>query len=229
MLRNAKINRKSIQYGFKGTERFILTEDQLIEQVKKLKQGDKEAQEKIVLGHLNLAVSIASRYANQFPNKISVDLAGEAMQAMCSAVNRVRRGYSMEKHNNITGFIVKSIQGHLMNYIKSDFVIVPVINDLEADRRSLANMIPIHDPVQFKDIGGKDPYSLMYFNEILESPRLTKLEKEIIIGRLNGDTIRELSISLDISTTQISRKIKEIGKKIIKMQSTDTSIDWSDL
>ena len=91
-----------------------LTDEELLDAVKKLKTGDPSAVEPLVLTHLGLTIQIVGRYVSYFPHKTD-DLMGTATMSLVESVNKFS---FVAKDDNITGYIVSCIHGSLARFVR---------------------------------------------------------------------------------------------------------------
>lgn len=209
MLRNAMINRSSVTTIFNNKDD-ILDDTIKKELVKKLKKGDREAADLIIKGHINLVISIATRYINRYPNK-EEDLIGEALLTLCKCVSRIRRGHALEEHTNITGYINICVAGHLHNYVATDFLIKrPLNSDWIIFKIQKYGTESIERLFQCVSIDGLDFILTIdrdITKEILESRVFTQVELSIIRYRLDEYTDAEIAEFMSMSRSNV-RKIR---------------------
>lgn len=93
-----------------------LEAEELESLVKQLGSNDQEIKNKIIMCHLGLALQIIGRYVAFYASKTE-DLVGVAMVSLSESVNKFD---SIKKDNNITGYIVTCLHGHLATYIQDD-------------------------------------------------------------------------------------------------------------
>lgn len=93
-----------------------LPEDKMAALVKKLRTGDDEVVEDIIVHHLALTISLVGRYVSYFPNK-SDDLMGVAALALTESVKRFA---VVGVDDNIAGYITSTIHGTLARYLQEE-------------------------------------------------------------------------------------------------------------
>ncbi len=104
----------------------ICTDEEKLELLKKVREGNKVAIERMILSHVALSISIVNRYIGVGTLKyLANDLDSAAMIGIVFAVNRVAEG-KMANHDNITGYIVKNVHSSIIKAIQhSDTIYVP--------------------------------------------------------------------------------------------------------
>lgn len=93
-----------------------LPAEELEKLVVQLGSGSKEVKNKIIMAHLGLALQIIGRYVASYTSRTD-DLIGVTMVSIAESVDKFD---SVKKDNNITGYIVTCLHGHLSNFIKED-------------------------------------------------------------------------------------------------------------
>lgn len=230
MLRNAKIGRASIQY--RGVIKYRIDSNRLLGLVSALRSGSDAAAYEIIVGHLQLTISLAARYAYRNPKKTQ-DITGVAVLALCDCVERIRTGLSLKNHNNITGYINVYVSGKIDNFLKIDHTVRPPLESdwlirkyKEHGREFLSQYfgtvsydLIISDPEHFLEPHTQDPYEIMYVKEILESKHFTRRERIIMRLRWEGETDAEIASIFGMSTSSITKirqqlrlRVKELMK-----------------
>jgi DNA-directed RNA polymerase specialized sigma subunit len=119
-LGNVKARSRGYKSGFNQSQiNRPLDPKRLNELVELLGTGDIDVRNVIILGHMGLALQIVGRYVENHASKTD-DLVGVAMCSVCESVEKFD---SVKRSNNITGYIVACLHGHLTNFIKEDRVL----------------------------------------------------------------------------------------------------------
>ena len=92
--------------------------EELLKVLEKVRKGNSDAIETMILGHCRLAMSIVNRYLTIFHINNHEDLDCAAIQGIVVAVNLIVKGNL--KHNNVTGYIVCYIHQYITDYIYHD-------------------------------------------------------------------------------------------------------------
>ncbi len=81
-----------------------------------LGSGSEVVRNTIIMSHLGLTLQIIGRYVEHYASKTD-DLIGVAMVSLTESVEKFDR---VKHNNNITGYIVSNLHGHLANFITED-------------------------------------------------------------------------------------------------------------
>jgi len=179
----------------------------------KVRAGDDEACQQMVLEHMLLAKLKVQDFLTDYPQLQHEldDIVSVAVAAVVDAVNRVKTG-AMKEHNNITGYVRVTVWRHLdewitnrtvaRNFFKQLSPAVSSAND-EAYWSGDENSIGLEDDGDWTAI--EDDHSYMEVMDTLESLLLLEEEWFIIESRLVGDTYAEIAESF----TRVSRDCKD--------------------
>jgi len=165
--------------------------DELQIVLEKVRKGDSDAIETMILGHCRLALSIVNRYLSVFNINDSEDLDSAAIQGIVIAVNLIVKGRL--KHNNPTGYIVTYIHQYITEYIyHSSVVYFP--------RRS--RQIPIE--IFHDSIGVENTCTLEIWDSVLSITE-NDIEKQILKLRSQDYTDSEIGEKLGLSRLKVFR------------------------
>jgi hypothetical protein len=167
----------------------------------KVRAGNKEACQQMVLEHMLLAKLKVQDFLNDYPQLQHEldDLVSVAVTAVVDAVNRVKTG-AMREHNNITGYVRVTIWRHLGDWITNRTVarnffrqLAPAVSSAneEVYWAGDENSIGLEDEGDWTAI--EDDHSYMEIMDTLESLALMEEEWFIIESRLVGDTYNEIA------------------------------------
>ncbi len=182
----------------------ILDDDEKLKLLKRVREKDPEAIEKMILSHIRLAFSIVNRYISVFPHFVK-DLDSAAMLGIVIAVNKIAQG-SMAAHNNVTGYIVINVNYAVRGEIQKSFVIraprnkkvVKVTNDLRQGgmlrHSQLSNQL----------------YEIW---DTVDSLTEDQLEKQILELRGEGHTDVEVAEFLGLTRSSVTRIRQSLFKK----------------
>ncbi len=182
----------------------ILDDDEKLKLLKRVREKDPEAIEKMILSHIRLAFSIVNRYISVFPHFVK-DLDSAAMLGIVIAVNKIAQG-SMAAHNNVTGYIVINVNYAVRGEIQKSFVIraprnkkvVKVTNDLRQGgmlrHSQLSNQL----------------YEIW---DTVDSLTEDQLEKQILELRGEGHTDVKVAEFLGLTRSSVTRIRQSLFKK----------------
>lgn len=191
-----------------------LNKNELLEYLKKMKNGDKDAKDVIIMHNLRLITSYIN--SNHLSRKDKEDLFYVGVEGLTIAVNT----FDITKNFAFSSYATKCIKNSIIAYIKKEnkeakvlYLEQPFAADKDGEELSLFNIIPDNYNI-FEDIELKE--SLCLLREILE--KLPKEQKDLIQSRfkLNGDeNLRENVDSRDLTTSErIPFKIRLVLREI---------------
>lgn len=230
MLRNAKMGRASIQY--RGVIKYRIDPNRLLGLVSALRSGSDAAAYEIIIGHLQLTISLAARYAYRSPKKTQ-DITGVAVLALCDCVERIRTGLSLKEHNNITGYIITYVTGKISNFLKVDHTVRPPLESdwllREYKKHGREFLFQYFGTISYDRIVSateseikykiaephtRDPYEIMFVNEILESKHFTRRERIIMRLKWEGETDAEIASIFGMSTSSITKIRQQLRSRV---------------
>ena len=171
--------------------------------VPSLKNGDLEAINTLILGHLRLAINIASQYAKQAPNKSS-DLVSEAVLSLSDACHKASRGEL--KDDNLTAFVVSRIHSNLVNFLRKDLTLRVPHSTLYSHRRSGKNTAVLQRvPLIEGTARSQNRKASLEFLEILELSTSTDFERQVVALRIQSHNDREIAEMLNTNISRVSK------------------------
>lgn len=162
--------------------------------LKEVKAGNKEAFDRMVLGHTGLAVSIVNSYIRRDRVIFLVDeLDGAAFEGIVVAIDRIRKGHL--SHDNYTGYIVYYIHEYIRKQLKKS--------------RFFCQWESQHPEQKlFDETGLIDLWDQL--SKIIE----TDFEKQIIELRSLGHTDKETAEKLNVPETTVLRTRHKLKKRL---------------
>jgi RNA polymerase sigma factor (sigma-70 family) len=205
-----------------------ITEERLAVVVPLLKEGDKEVEREIILGHLRLATKIAiSRVRSNEKYKGDIDdFISEAYYAVAKAVRKARRG-ALSRDNNITGYIIDYVKKHIHTLSTKKLMGVPhrTVTYWNSKLDERARHLPIcvatissEQPnekesdirVFVPEISDKDEIDRVDIEEILNMLPQTLLERKVLEMRKQGMTIIEIKKEIGYSKSRIQQALSDM-------------------
>lgn len=173
-----------------------------------LKAGNTEP---MILGHIRLAIYIASKYAARVPNK-SDDLVSEAILALVKACNDIATGELELRDENITSFLTVKIHSKISDFISRDYTIsIPpsTLRTAKAEGRTIQQVSTFN--LNLDSLTAKQN-SIKVFDilDTLETITKTPAEKQIVNLRIKYYDDNEISEKLGMKVS----KVREIRKSI---------------
>lgn len=184
----------------------ICTDLEKLDLLRKIREGDQAAIDKMILCHIRLAISIVSRFVGvRGYNHYINDLDSAAMEGVIVAVNQVAMG-RMANHDNITGYIIIYIRQFVTTAAMcSSAVYTPRNKKTKAKRASY-----------FSEISEKDSQlSSQEFElwDTIESLIDNDIEKEILKLRQDGHTDSEIGKLIGLSRLQVLRIRHDLSQR----------------
>jgi len=166
----------------------------------RVRNGDEEACQQMVLEHMLLAKLKVQDFLSDYPRLQHEldDLVSVAVTAVVEAVNRIKTG-SMKDHNNVTGYVRVAIWRYLGEWVASRTVASGLFRQLTTPTSANEEAYWLGDDSSVSlDDGGdwaaiEDDHSYMEVMDTLESLELLDEEWFIIESRLVGDTFEEIA------------------------------------
>jgi RNA polymerase sporulation-specific sigma factor len=186
--------------------------------LKRLKEGDKEARDKLILHNLRLVAHIVKKFES---NVCDVDdLIGIGTVGLIKGIDT----YSMDKNVKLTTYIAKCAENEILMHFRTDkknsknvSIYEGISFDKEGNEVTILDVLKTPDPDFLEDIYLKDNIALLkqYMNI------LTPREKEIItyrygLGKSEEKTQKEIAKSLGISRSYVSRIEKRATTKLLR-------------
>lgn len=195
-----------------------LSQEEEEEYLKKLKEGDKEARDKLILHNLRLVAHIVKKFESSV-NDVD-DLIGIGTVGLIKGIDT----YSMDKNVKLTTYIAKCAENEILMYFRTDkknsknvSIYEGISYDKEGNEITILDVLKTPDPDFLEDIYLKDNIVLLkkYLNI------LTPREREIItyrygLGKCEEKTQKEIAKSLGISRSYVSRIEKRATTKLLR-------------
>lgn len=119
----------------------------------KIRAGDADAANIVILSHVRLALSIVGRYMASAKNtSISDDLVSATLEGLCHGVNKIKT--EGLPHNNLTGYLTETMHRFISEYLDR-LPVVRIPGRTKRDRRS-------------KGLKSKQPSSLILTETVIE-------------------------------------------------------------
>ena len=186
--------------------------------LKKMKAGDKDARDKLILHNLRLVAHIVKKFESNV-NDVD-DLIGIGTVGLIKGIDT----YSTNKNVKLTTYIAKCAENEILMYFRGDkknsknvSIYDGISYDKEGNEVTILDVLKTPDPEFLEDIYLKDNIVLLkkYLNI------LTPREKEIITYRYGLDnndekTQKEIAKDMGISRSYVSRIEKRATTKLLR-------------
>ncbi len=186
--------------------------------LKKMKAGDKDARDKLILHNLRLVAHIVKKFESNV-NDVD-DLIGIGTVGLIKGIDT----YSTNKNVKLTTYIAKCAENEILMYFRGDkknsknvSIYDGISYDKEGNEVTILDVLKTPDPDFLEDIYLKDNIVLLkkYLNI------LTPREKEIITYRYGLDnndekTQKEIAKDMGISRSYVSRIEKRATTKLLR-------------
>ena len=184
----------------------------------KMKQGDMEARNQLILHNLRLVAHIVKKFETS-TNDVD-DLIGIGTVGLIKGIDT----YSTDKKVRLTTYAAKCAENEILMYFRANkknaknvSIYEGISYDKEGNEITVLDVLKTKDPDYLEDIYVKDNIVLLkkYFSV------LTKREKEILcmrygIGSLEEKTQKEIANIMGISRSYVSRIEKRAITKILR-------------
>lgn len=198
-----------------------ISENDLILLLKNIRENTdvKESIQKIILGHMRLALTISGRYLTQYNCKqLSNDLDGSALLGLTVGANRL----TTIKHDNVTGFLVLYIHNYITDYIHKSAIVYTPRGKNRISTLSFDDPKVVFEP--FKSNRSKRKNCLMDTSsdvilksvnaeELLEELTQNAQERRMAVLKISGFSLSEIAEILGVSLSQIYLIRKRIGER----------------
>lgn len=179
-----------------NAELSLCTDEEKLELLKKVREKDPIAIEKMILCHIRLVISIVNRYVSSGLNYLADDLDSAAIEGVVTSVNRVAEG-KMADHDNVTGYIVKNVHYFIIKAIQHEAAIyVP-----RKHSNKTVEFLP--DVLSAKD--SQLSIQELEIWDLVDSLTDDNLEKGILKLRSEGHTDAEVGELVGLNRLQILR------------------------
>ncbi len=184
----------------------------------KMKEGDKEARNKLIEHNLRLVAHIVKKFESN--NQDVDDLIGIGTVGLIKGIDT----YSMDKKVKLTTYAAKCAENEILMYFRSNkknsknvSIYDGISFDKEGNEITILDVLKTKDPDFLEGIYVKDNISLL--KKYLEI--LTPREKEIIdmrygLGNTEEKTQKEIAKIMGISRSYVSRIEKRAITKILR-------------
>ena len=184
----------------------------------RMKQGDMEARNQLILHNLRLVAHIVKKFETS-TNDVD-DLIGIGTVGLIKGIDT----YSTDKKVRLTTYAAKCAENEILMYFRANkknaknvSIYEGISYDKEGNEITVLDVLKTKDPDYLEDIYVKDNIVLLkkYFSV------LTKREKEILymrygIGSLEEKTQKEIAKVMGISRSYVSRIEKRAITKILR-------------
>lgn len=195
-----------------------LSKEEEEEYIKKMKEGDSEARNQLILHNLRLVAHIVKKFETS-GNDVD-DLIGIGTVGLIKGIDT----YSVEKKVKLTTYAAKCAENEILMYFRSNkknaknvSIYDGVSYDKEGNEITVLDVLKTKDPDYLEDIYLKDNIQLLrkYLNI------LSKRERKIInmrygLGQEEEKTQKEIASALGISRSYVSRIEKRAITKILR-------------
>ena len=173
----------------------------------KVRAGNQEACDRLISGHITLAIHIVGRYINVLGTDKDADfMFSSALEGICTAVHRIKKG--VMKHENVTGYITDCIHSAISDELdRLHFIRIP-----ERTRNLHKHKIPDFERhnLQEYEVYTYDALEVEETKEkLIESDR----DREILNYRLAGHSDPEIATMLGVSRQTVNLYRREMQKR----------------
>ena len=184
----------------------------------KMKQGDKEARNKLIEHNLRLVAHIVKKFESN--GQDVDDLIGIGTVGLIKGIDT----YSTDKKVKLTTYAAKCAENEILMYFRSNkknsknvSIYEGISYDKEGNEITILDILKTNDPDYLEDIYVKDNIELL--KKYLSI--LSKREREIIdmrygLGKVEEQTQKEIAKKLGISRSYVSRIEKRAITKILR-------------
>lgn len=158
-------------------KRFIIEipEEEIPELFRKLKEGDIEARDRLIYGHLKLGLMIVG-YFMKFRSGIGQELVSEMLWTLTTSVDNIQKG-KIDENPNVTGYIRGRMSGALRNLVMKKAPTL-IVKDYPS-RKANDSELEIED--------------------ILKQCKLNKTQQQVVELRLSGMKDPEVGAQMGIT------------------------------
>lgn len=228
MLRNAKINRSGVDLKIKVKP---IEPERRVVLVEKLKQGE-DVNHELILGHLGLAMSIASRFIFFNRGRKKEDIVGQTLYLLVDGVERFRE---VGRDEHIDWYLQTHISRGVQRYLNRDHTVKPPISQWVGDlhkeegREGIERIFGVLSYEHMMEIDDEENYTVKgtpyhedqrdLGKELIESGWFTTRECEILRQRIEGKNDEEIGRSIGMSYARVSQLRKEMRTRVQKLLS----------
>ncbi len=180
-----------------GADLSVRTDSEKLELLKKVREGDKVAIDKMIFSHILLALSITNRYkGTRGLNSYGHDLSSAAIVGVVTAVNQIAKG-KMINHDNVTGYIVIYVRQFIADAINH----YPTIYTPRRKNNEIVK--PLSDSLSRRD--SQSSIQELETWDLIDSLTDNETEKKILKLREEGYTDDEVGNLVGLSRSQVFR------------------------
>lgn len=198
-----------------------MTEDEIPALLACLRTGDANATERVILGHVRLAMQIVGRYLHRLKSdRLSDLLVSAALEGIIDAVHRVSAG-SME-HDNLSGYVTDYIHRYVSRALEDvPTVRVPRTTQQSARYRGETvrrpSRVGFDDPDLLRRTAKHDDINDFEIKEIIDKIIQSDLERRILELRQEGQTDAEIATALSLSKTSVFLIRKQVERRFLEL------------
>ena len=195
-----------------------LSNEEELDCIKRMKDGDKEARSKLILHNLRLVAHIVKKFESG--SNDTDDLIGIGTVGLIKGIDT----YSLDKKVKLTTYAAKCAENEILMYFRSNkknsknvSIYDGISYDKEGNEITVLDILKTKDPDYLEDIYVKDNIFLLkrYFNI------LNDREKDILcmrygLGNFEEKTQKEIARDMGISRSYVSRIEKRALTKILR-------------
>lgn len=183
-----------------------ISEERTLQILGAVKLGDPAAMEELILGHMQYACALVSRYlASNNSTVLADDLSEAAFYGLVDGVNAImRNGLS---HDNVTGYLAKRIHGEIRNYLSGRCIISSPVNvdPPEVGQLSVEPSIDFDNSIEVEE----------QIQELVADSMDECIIRMLRLGHANIDIAR----TLGVSRMTINRRIRRIRDAYRELQN----------
>ncbi len=180
-LGNMKVRARGFTSGFMQKDiPAPLSAEHLESLVVQLGSGSEEVKNQIIMSHLGLTLQIIGRYVEHYPSKTD-DLISVAMVSVAESVNKFD---TVKKDNNITGYIVSCLHGHLANFIKEDTTV-------RISWREIQKQV-----AEYKETGVPNQQHTYSLDYCLQDEGGSRTSKELVLEAITSHDLHQIDSEL---------------------------------
>ena len=171
--------------------------------VKKLKQGDKDAADQLIIYHIPLAKHLANRFAKKHYNTY-FEFLSIAHEVLVSKIEKIRRNGAILYNDAISPYLNKSISFAFTKFISRE-------------RKNLDRQLRFNAQIRSRKlITYNHGLEHLLLEEIYSSSELSPEEKILIQLRIAGHTDQEIGEHFGVSKQRVFVVRKNLRQKLSK-------------
>jgi RNA polymerase sigma factor (sigma-70 family) len=211
----------------------LIPSDLIAEKLLRLRAGDKDIRNDLVLHYLRLVFAIVGRIKADYPKRKHNDLLGTGILSLVECLDSISDGTGMQDHDNLDAYVHKTIYHEIREFIKIDHTVTPPLNsdwliakvkeegtDVYTTLFGTVEYIEVSNDIDYTGDEGEEsdgktyglftpsPQEGIEIREILTSFYFTTKEKKIIEMRMEGSTLEDIAKELGISIVAVHKRIR---------------------